>query len=80
LVSSLERICLAWAQLFENGPDVLELSDGTSEVLGDDGQPAEYAVSVLEVRRDDLVRHLRHLASFAASAATEDYYLLHFGL
>lgn len=78
--AKLERVCNAWAQLFENGPDVLELSDGVSEVRGHDGQTVEYVVSVLEVRRDDFVNDLRQLASFAARAATEDHYILHFGL
>ncbi|MBS2013548.1 MAG: hypothetical protein JST00_11705 [Deltaproteobacteria bacterium] len=78
--AKLERICTAWAQLFGEGPDVIELSHGGREVVGVDGQTEEHVIFVLEVRRDDLLRDLRHLASFASRAATGEHYILHCGI
>jgi hypothetical protein len=67
------------AQLFENAPEGLELNGGVSEVTGDDLQPTEYVINVLELRRDDLLRDLRQLALFAVQAAAGEHYILHVG-
>jgi hypothetical protein len=78
--AKLAGICAAWLQLFEHAPEVVDLPGGVSTVNGDDLEAAEYIVHVIEVRRDELLRDLRQLASFAEQAATDERYILHVGL
>ncbi len=78
--AKLASICTAWAQLFVHAPEVVDLADGVSTVAGAEHETAEYIVHVIEVRRDDLLRDLKELASFAEQAAGAERYVLHVGL
>ena len=48
--------------------------------MGEELEPTEYIVAVIEVARDDLVRDLEQLASFASRAVTNGHYILHVGI
>ncbi len=78
--AKLASICAGWLQIFGHGPEVLGLSGCISTVVGLDLEPTEYVVEVLELSRDDLLRDLGQLASFAEQAAHGDHYILHAGL
>ncbi len=74
----LSSICRLWAELFDLGPDQLELTGQFGWTEGGVQASGEYLI--LKARKGELVQSLRSLAQYADRAASGNYYILHAGI
>jgi hypothetical protein len=76
----LASILTVWADLFDNGPPILQLSGLWTYDTDEEGKKSSGKYNVITIERDIFVTTLRTLAEYAHKAQEDNTFILHFGL